>query len=220
MENDMIIAITWPLAFVVLMMLSVVLRPMFPRGSSAFDQGEYSRKFLHLGSGLLLAILPIFNATPFDALLIAMICGSVLLLGQRLKPMGRYLDFIFDKREGALWYIVAIITCAPLLRDHDELFTLAFLLMAIADVVAAYIGMRYASTRFLNKSRLGSLAFALTSLIITAVWLHFGAAQGGYNSVLFLPSIVLVSTIVEALSKNGLDNLTVPLSVCVVGSVL
>jgi phytol kinase len=219
MENDMIIAITWPLAFVVLMTLSVAMRPLFPRGSSAFDQGEYSRKFLHLGSGLLLAILPLFNATPVDALLIATVCGSVLLLGKRLKPLGRYLDFIFDKREGALWYIVAIITCAPLLRNYDELFTLAFLVMAIADVVAAYIGMRYASSRFLNKSRIGSLAFAVTSLVITTVWLNFGTAHDGYNSVLFLPSIVLVSTIVEALSKNGLDNLTVPLSVCVVGSV-
>jgi dolichol kinase len=97
-------------------------------------------------------------------------------------------------------------------------FYLPVMIMATADPLAAIVGQKWAVKKYKigneTKSFLGSTVFFITAFLLSLILYHLLYSQKniGFSVVASLLLISLVSTFTEAISRNGLDNLTIPLS--------
>ncbi len=123
--------------------------------------------------------------------------------GSYLLPLSIYLHFFLARWAGnTLYYVLPI------------------LVLAISDPLAALAGTKYAHRtrpihmmgRVLDKTRIGSLAFFVSTLLLCAVTLW---GYGYPMRALLILSLVIATfvTFVEMMSTGGWDNLTIPLGV-------
>jgi len=173
---------------------------------------ELSRKFVHITVGSLVAFWPFwFSWQQIEWLsivfLVAVIISKQLGVFQAIHSVQRptWGEFFFAIAVGG----VALIT-------HNKwIYVAALLQMALADGLAAVVGVRYgngqAYTIFRHqKSLAGTVTFLVSSYVILLVCSQVGLLP---VSALMLFGISLLATILENLGVAGLDNLLVPLSV-------
>ncbi len=185
-------------------------------------KADDTRKIVHIGTGLLTMLFPLMLSNHWFVLLL---CGSfalILLISLKfnLLPSINAIDRV---SYGSLWYPVAVYCCYLAYNYfHNNLifFYLPVLTMAICDPVAALLGKRWPYGKFYikhdTKTVMGSSAFFCVSTILTILLFYF-FSSGNFriNSVLLIALLVATATTVtEALSTKGLDNITIP--VCVV----
>jgi hypothetical protein len=95
-------------------------------------------------------------------------------------------------------------------------FCIPVLTLTLADAAAALVGARHGAHRFgrpgREKSLEGSAAFFLAALPCACVPLRLWPEGGWAWTLLLSLDLALLLTLVEALSGNGLDNLTMPLA--------
>lgn len=208
-----ILAITFSILFFVLASFSsegISRRQRFQWGP--VDSVEIARKLIHATSGLILAGFPWFIQKPLSGLVLALLVAIVMSAAFILYQKRGLFSFFFAKRSGAQWFVVALIFCLPLLREHKLAFSAGFLVLGFADPMASAIGMRWPSQPFFKKSRLGSVTHFTVGLAILMVLM----VVSGFNLVhafLGATSVSLVATLCEALATRGSDNLVVPVSV-------
>jgi len=173
---------------------------------------RHTRQLVHVGTGLLALLFPRVLASHWEVLLL---CGSflvLLIISKRIKIL-ESINGIERKSFGSYLYPVVVYglyylqsTCGDLL-----LYTVPLLVLAISDPLAALIGGRYGAVIFTitghTKSIMGVAVFFVSSL---AVCLSMGVSLR-----VALP-IALASSIAEAFTIDGFDNLTIPLVVVVV----
>ena len=92
---------------------------------------------------------------------------------------------------------------------------LPILILACCDPMAAFVGKRRPWGRYTflghTKTLSGSLAFFVTAMALS-VFLFLWAEEARPLEALVLAAIIaVVTTVAEALSHKGYDNLTVPL---------
>jgi len=207
--------------------LSVAFLALFSLGEIAYHffkiKGETTRKFIHIGTGLLTLSFPIFFTS---VLWVALLCLSfllILLASQRYNFLKSINDIDRKSHGSALYPIIVVLIFAfydvyqhtdnpCFLLGSVSYFYLPILIMAIADPVAAIVGKKFPigrySIRKQQKTLLGSLAFFLTAMLICLAFIHVH-----YWWLILL--IALSTTIVEGVSKNGFDNFSIPLAVAV-----
>lgn len=114
---------------------------------------------------------------------------------------------------GEFLYPLAIALSAYL-APTSVIFTAAVLQLGLADGLASVIGdrLKYRPYHILgqNKSVGGSMAFFITSLVITLIVL-MNFAEFGFAFIAVLTLIPVLSTAAENISVFGLDDLTVPM---------
>jgi phytol kinase len=113
--------------------------------------------------------------------------------------------------SGAPWMLVSAILAA-LMFGHI-IAGMGLMILMISDTLAALIGRKWGRHKLKDKSWEGTLAFAVSAIIIV---FGYGYFINGLGDVIFvIPALlaVLATTITELYSKNlGLDdNLTIPL---------
>jgi len=187
-------------------------------------KAEYTRKLVHIGTGLLTLLFPLYFS---NILWVALLCGSflVLLLLSRRFHFLKSINAIDRVSVGSIVYPVIVLICFYVYQLKPgsstepayRYFYLPILTMAICDPAAALTGKHFPWKPYTfmgqTKTLSGSLAFASLSLVLCAIFLpHTSLLWFIITSVL----IALVSTVTEALSQKGYDNFTIPLSVLVV----
>jgi len=187
-------------------------------------KAEYTRKLVHIGTGLLTLLFPLYFS---HILWVALLCGSflVLLLLSRRFHFLKSINAIDRVSVGSIVYPVIVLICfyAYQLKAHDNTgpayryFYLPILTMALCDPAAALIGKHFPWKPYTimgqTKTASGSLAFALLSIVLCCIFLpHESVCWFIVTSIL----IALVSTVTEGLSQKGYDNFTIPLSVLVI----
>lgn len=191
-------------------------------------EAEYTRKFVHIGTGILTLLFPLFLTSHWSVLFL---CGSfaVILalslkfdqlksinaidresLGSLLYPLAVYLTFLFflmfkldGQKVSYLFYYLPILT------------------LAFADPMAALVGRRFPWGKFKigsgHKSLTGCLVFFFVTFFLSmSLFVYF--AHMPFNGIVlaYYGVIAFVATVAEALSPKGIDNLTIPASVMVV----
>lgn len=191
-------------------------------------QAEYTRKFVHIGTGVLTLLFPLFLNSHWSVLFL---CGSfaVILalslkfdqlksinaidresLGSLLYPLSVYLTFLFflifkldGQKVSYLFYYLPILT------------------LAFADPMAALVGRRFPWGKFKigsgHKSLTGCLVFFFVTFFLSmGLFVYF--AHMPFNGIVlaYYGVIAFVATVAEALSPKGIDNLTIPASVMLV----
>ena len=190
--------------------------------------GRYSRKFLHIMIGNLSFIIPFFTlnsfplnfpffvAAPFVLVtFLATPYSPVRALSERLKGLtGITKD---GHHLGLVYYAFSYTVLALFFASKPYVIAAGVLPMAYGDASAAIIGEKYGKTQyhvFAKKSLEGSGAMFLVSFLSLEVSLLFFSTLYSLSMIiltLVALAVALVTTIAEALSPLGFDNITVPL---------
>lgn len=180
---------------------------------------EYTRKLVHIGTGLLTMLFPVMfthYAWVFG------ICGIFfVLLSISLKfNLLPSINSIQRKSYGTLSYpiVVSLTFLFYYLKNSGAgndifYFYIPIITMALADPTAAIVGKHFPYVMYKTwdeqKSLTGSLAFFIVALLVSALFLPD-------NKLMFLMIIPLIATMAEAFTIRGLDNLTIPISIIIV----
>jgi phytol kinase len=192
------------------------------------SSSKYSRKFLHIMIGNLPFIIPFFTLNLFPLNFPFFVAAPFILvtflatpyspshtLGERLKG----LTGITEKGHhlGLVYYAVSYTILALFFASKPYIIAAGVLPMAYGDASAAMIGEKYGKKQyhvFTDKTLEGSGAmFVVSFLSIEASLLFFSTLYSLPLVTLSVTAliVVLVTTLAEAFSPLGFDNITVPL---------
>ena len=182
---------------------------------SLTEDPELTRKIVHIGSGnvILLAWWLDISTTVIVA---AAAIASIIAVTSYFIPILPSINSVGRKSLGTLFYALSIgILASWFWQDQPQYTAIGILVMAWGDGMAAIIGQRFGKHTYqvfdITKSWEGSLAMAIVTFIVTMTILW---AVEGINWQIGLISLIiaLVATSLEAFSKLGIDNFTVPLA--------
>jgi len=192
-------------------------------------KAEYSRKYVHVGSGLICFALPYCFNSHWWVLALSIAFLGLLATSFRFPGLLPSINAIGRFTTGSLLYPVAVYISflAYVSFSRYEYFYVPMAIMAFADPVAALIGKRWGKRKFTvlgdQKSYLGSVAFFITAFLIVLL-----LKMLVFHSVSVLPdmsipdtiglllrffAIALLATFAEAVGVKGTDNLTIPVTV-------
>lgn len=178
---------------------------------------ENTRRLVHAGVGIFVACTPFLFQ---HALLVYVL--AVAFVGINYATLRRgWLQGIHGAKRQSLGTVTFPLALIPALflcwtADPQRVFALqiAFLILALADPLAALVGSRRATahgTQQLGKTQAGSATFFGTALLVSAGVTAWCVAQGRLDwtraEVLLASfSVAAVTTAVEALGRRGWDN--------------
>ncbi len=178
-------------------------------------KAEISRKFVHLFTGVFTFLLPELIG---DHRIVFCLCLSFAMLLYASKKYGflKSINAIDRPSQGSLWYPFIIYACYYFYSISNEYiyFYLPILILAIADPLAALIGKKWPKGKYTigchTKTVVGSAAFLSSAFIISLSILLMLTPVPLIISIAIALAIAIFTTIAEALSRNGLDNFTIP----------
>lgn len=182
---------------------------------------ELARKVVHIGSGNVI-LLAWWLQIPAWVGISASIIASVIALLSYYIPFLPGINSVGRKSWGTFFYAISIgVLIAwfwPLEQFHYA--AIGILVMTWGDGLAGLIGQKFGQHSYevwgIKKSWEGSLTMALTSYVVSSLILL--SVQGNVWQTWLVPvAIALFATGLEAFSKLGVDNLTVPLGSAALG---
>ena len=203
-------------ALVCLLVFSLLLISEYLFKKKIID-AEVSRKFVHMGTGVIVAFTPYFLSwTEIQILSLAFVV--VILLSSKFRFF-RSIHSVKRSTKGELLYAIGICICA-FLEPASWIFVAAILHLAIADALAAIVGIKWGkrtSYQLLShgKTMLGSLTFFYVSVLIFAGAYFFVEPENLPSTYLLLIVSPAILTIFENISWYGSDNITIPVMVIV-----
>ena len=186
---------------------------------------NYSRSLFHLGMGLFSLCLIQFVLNPRGLILasvpFALFCWTIEILRVRYKSITPFFMLFMSrvahphehhKANSATWYASALallaLTVTPLVGS------MAVIVLAVADPMAALVGRRWGRTP-LHKGRTleGSLTFVTAGVLasVAVLWAFYPAL--GLGTMLFVSLLASVAgALAELVSGRLDDNFTIPLA--------
>ncbi len=186
-------------------------------------EAESTRKIVHAGTGIITMLFPVLFQSQWPILLLCTSFTLFLLLSLRFHLLPS-VNAIERASYGTLLYPLSVYICfLAYIYFHNILFFyLPVLIMAISDPLAALAGKRWPWKKFKIKSGtktlMGSLAFFISSFILSIVLFYF-FSPGIFkqrNAFLIAMLIALPAAVTEAVSFKGIDNITIPVCVLIV----
>lgn len=178
-----------------------------------------TRKIVHIGGGIVAALLPIF--VDLKTVIILGIGFFLLLAFSKRKNLLNSVHKINDESIGALLFAPSLTLVAIIFWPKNPLiFQGAALILGLSDGIAGVIGTRYGKKKYSitgTKTIEGSLVFFLITVLILFGILHMSKIPLAFDRTLFVFGAALLLTIIEAAFGKGWDNLFISI---VAGSIL
>lgn len=180
------------------------------------------RKFLHIMTGNIAFLLPVFQTREIMAFLAA---GPFIILTFLMSPYTP-IKSIKGKTSaaghgmGLVYYAISWTILAYVFFDYKIVIAIGILAMSYGDGFASLIGFRYGKKKYdiynYQKSYIGSFSMFVFSFITFIVALLFYDFTISIKVVIILVIIALSSMVAETITPKGLDNLSVPFiaSIC------
>ena len=175
-----------------------------------------SRKFLHIMTGNIAFILPLFETREIMAFVAA---GPFILFTFLMSPYSPIKSMRGKTSEaghglGLVYYAITWTILAYVFFDHREIIAMGILAMSYGDGLASLIGIKYGVRKYTVfkdvKSYVGSLAMLICTFILLIIALLFYSEPLTVRTAAYLLCVSGVATIVEGVTPLGLDNLSVP----------
>lgn len=184
---------------------------------------DLSRKITHIGAGMIIAFLPLFDDSHWSKYLnVSIFVIWIALLVQKgffadiddeaVKTMTR----TGDRREllkGPLYFVIVATICGTLFYKTFE-GVVAMSVLGWGDGMAPIIGSRYGKIKYQilsPKSVEGSLTMFASAFVASLLLVQFIVPQEyNFNRILILSAI---ATVAEGVSPKELDNFIIPLAV-------
>lgn len=173
---------------------------------------ELSRKLIHMGTGIIVAFSPYFLDW-WEIQLLSVAFLAVILVSSKLRIF-RSIHSVKRLTKGEILYPVGLGICA-FLEPAPWIFTAAVLHLAIADALAAIVGIKWGKrTSYMllshGKSMLGSLTFFYVSMGILFFAYLLVEPENAPKPYLLLIMTPAILTVLENISWFGSDNVTIP----------
>ncbi len=180
---------------------------------------EAVRKLLHVEMALVALSFPwLFESAWPVVVLAAAAAGWFRLLRASSWLEARFGYALRAARRdsrGETWFACGVCLAFLWAGGAPLAYGIAILVLGFADAAAALVGRRYGVARRMpggaSKSVAGSAAFFAVALAVAFAGLHGAAALGVGQALAAAALLAAVTTVLEALSGRGLDNLFVPL---------
>ncbi len=192
-------------------------------------KAEYTRKLVHIGTGLLTLLFPLFINEINGVAFLCFSFITILILSMKYDLL-QSINGVKRKTFGSILYPIIVFVTYFVYKQEGHLiyFYAPILTMAIADPMAALVGKRWQKgvyhiykndsqtnpeLRENQKTVIGSFAF-----LVTAFFVNYGLFTWFSLEHQFLTCVLIASStmIIEGISTNGYDNFTIPLTVLVV----
>ncbi|MBD2577036.1 diacylglycerol/polyprenol kinase family protein [Oscillatoria sp. FACHB-1406] len=176
---------------------------------------EFTRKIVHIGAGQVMLFAWIFNIPAWVGIGAAAIAALVAIVSYFL-PILPSINSVGRKSLGTFFYALSIGLLVawfwPL--QLPQYAAIGILVMAWGDGLAAVVGQRFGRHPYTlwgsRKSWEGTLVMAGVSSLVT--FLILGAVQGAsWQTAGISAAVGSFAALLEAFSRVGIDNLTVPL---------
>ena len=190
--------------------------------SAARDLGrlspELARKLLHVVMGLATLPLPWLFNEPTPVLLLAALAGIWFEAVRRFaileRHFGSVLSAVARRGRGEVHYAIGAAVTFVLADGGPAGFCLPIAILALADAAAALVGRRFGArpgaVRFGTKSLAGSVAFLVVAFAVSLIGLSIAACPLP-QAVSVAVVLACATAVLEAVSRNGADNLLIPL---------
>jgi phytol kinase len=175
-----------------------------------------SRKFLHIMTGNIAFILPLFATREVMAFIAA---GPFILFTFLMSPYSPIKSMQGKTSEaghglGLVYYAITWTVLAYAFFDHREIIAMGILAMSYGDGLASLLGIKYGKLKYTvfkdTKSYVGSIAMFVCTFLLLVVALLFYQVPVTSRAAVYLLCMAGVATIVEGITPLGLDNLSVP----------
>ncbi|WP_346084205.1 phosphatidate cytidylyltransferase [Sphingobacterium ginsenosidimutans] len=174
---------------------------------------------MHIGTGIISLLFPILLAIHWSVLLLCGLFAVILVLSLKFNLL-QSIHAIDRKSAGSLAYPAAVYLCfvtQAYLDDRYIFYYLPLATLAICDPMAALSGKKWPLWPYMilgaKKTLTGSIVFFISAIIVAfLVWKYAHGSNLGFQELSIITSIALMATLAEALSKDGYDNLTIPIS--------
>jgi phytol kinase len=178
---------------------------------------EGSRKIIHIGVCNWWFIAMYFFDKPIKAAIVPACFIVINYISYKKNVFSAMERGEGSEDLGTVYYSISLFLLAlwTFYLQKPEIGLLGILVMGYGDGFAALVGKKWGKTPiFLNKKKSvqGSLTVLIFSTIITlAIINYYYTSISLPNGILIGLAIGLLSTVVEAISPNGFDNLSLPL---------
>jgi phytol kinase len=212
-HDDSLTTLLYPL-FAVTLWLSMVIISAEAIARSGMWGAEASRKVVHIGVGNVILLAWWFQIPAWIGISAAVMASVVTLLSD-VYPILKSVSGIGRKSWGTFFYSVSIGILIAYFWPREPVYAvLGVLVMTWGDGLAAILGQRFGKHPYqiwgMTKSWEGSLTMLAVSFAITGSIAWFTGAGFGL-SIAITTVVAFAATGLEAFSKHGIDNLTVPL---------
>ena len=179
---------------------------------------ETTRKAAHIGLGLTTLSFPFLFTSVWPVVIVALVTVVVLGAVRSIPALGTRFGGVVHgvgrSSAGDLYFPIAAVGLFVLAQGDPVLFGIPILTLALADAVAAIVGIHYGRLRYQTgeepKTLEGSIAFFSVAFLTTHIPLLLATTTGRMESVLIGLMFGIIVMLLEAVSLRGTDNLLIP----------
>ena len=174
---------------------------------------EVTRKFTHVGAGLIVMTFPWVLNSPWSVCLLSISFAGLLVVGKTTGLLSS-VHGVERRTSGAYYYPLAVLGTFWLSKGDPLLFCVPIAVMALADTAAALVGQKVAGTEYQvydnHRTVEGSLVFFALAMGICLTGLALAGLPGWPAMLLVALVAAIMATATEAISVRGADNLFIP----------
>ena len=174
---------------------------------------EWTRKFVHLCCGVIIACFPWIFSSIFTILALSVIFGAVMLTARYMK----WFPSIYGIQRsslGDIYYLLAVLILFMVSKNQPVIYFISVLNLTVSDALAAVLGSTYQKKIYTvedqNKSLEGSAVFFFSTFLIVHIPLLLMLHVEPLHSIMIALQVALVVTCLEAICLNGFDNIMIP----------
>lgn len=185
---------------------------------------EILRKVVHIGTGNVILLAWWLDIPAWVGIYASILASTVALLSYKF-PILPNINSIGRQSLGTFFYAVSIglLIAWFWTIQQPHYAVLGILVMTWGDGLAALIGQRFGKHPYtlwgMKKSWEGTLTMAIVSYIVSSL-IFLGVQGNVWQTWVVAIAVAVVASSLEAFSKFGIDNLTVPLGSAALGFIL
>ncbi|MBW4537722.1 MAG: SEC59/DGK1/VTE5 family protein [Myxacorys chilensis ATA2-1-KO14] len=208
---------------VAIVALWLLLIGLLAEGVNRYTQAgtEIVRKVVHIGTGNVILFAWLLKIPMWVGVVASVFFSAIALLSYYV-PILPSINGVGRKSLGTFFYAVSIGVLVAWFwtLNLPQFAAIGILVMTWGDGFAALVGQRFGRHPYwlwdMKKSWEGSLTMAAISFLVSLIILI--ATQGNLWQAWFISFVIaIVAATLEAFSKFGIDNLTVPIGSAAVG---
>jgi phytol kinase len=211
LARELLIATSFTIAFGLVFLLSEFVYKRYQVNV------EYTRKLVHIGCGSIAMLLAIVQVH-FVTIISLGIVFTILVWYMMKKKLLESVHAVKRKTYGSILFPSGVIACviAGLKTDYGITFFIPLATMIYSDTIAAIVGVNYPLRQYkvlgYIKSVGGSVAFLVSAVIIFLSVIALLPSALNIHIVSAAIAFAFLTTVVEAISVKGWDDLTIPLA--------
>jgi phytol kinase len=180
-------------------------------------KAEITRKYVHFSTGFITLLFPPLLGNHWYVLFLCASFAAILLTSLKFKLLPS-INAVDRVTRGSILYPIVVYGCYLAFDYYDQnyqLFYIPILILAVCDPIAALTGKTWPKGSYTigndTKTMMGSSMFFIAAIV--TVMVSFLVVENDLNwgeRAIWSATIALVTTLAEAVSGKGYDNLTIP----------